>query len=140
MSRVVTLSRGGKLLVAPTVAAAAAAMASGLAVTVGVAWRTVRYLKGVSESSNRAMRAPIWLVEAAKMIGTAPFMKVAAGPAWTASATLLVVFQAEATAAVTAAGLQEPLLRVLMVNLLANGLGEKLRSRLDSAAELTLTP
>ena len=74
------------------------------------------------------------------MIGTAPFMKVAAGPAWTASATLLVVFQAEATAAVTAAGLQEPLLRVLMVNLLANGLGEKLRSRLDSAAELTLTP
>ena len=42
MSTVVTLSRGGQLLVAPTAAAAAAAMATGLAVTAGVAWRTVR--------------------------------------------------------------------------------------------------
>ena len=74
------------------------------------------------------MRAPIWLVEAAEMIGTAPVMKAAAGPAQTPSATLLAILQAEATAAVAAAGIQEPLLRVLIVDLLANGLGEKLHS------------
>lgn len=42
MSRVVSLSRSGQLLTAPTAAAAAAAMATGLAVTAGVAWQTVR--------------------------------------------------------------------------------------------------
>ena len=86
------------------------------------------------------MRAPMWLVEAADMIGIAPFIKAAGGPARTPSATLLAVFHVEVTAAVAAAGLQEPLLWVVMVNLLANGLGEKLYSRLDAAAEMTLTP
>ena len=87
------LSRGGQLLVAPTVAAAAAAMATGLAVTAGAAWWTVMQLAGVVESSNRAMRVPIWLVEVAEMIATTPLMKAAADPARTASATLLVVLQ-----------------------------------------------
>ena len=48
--------------------------------------------------------------------------------------------QAEATAAVGAAGFQEPLPRVLMVDFVANGLGEKLNSWLDLVAEMTLTP
>ena len=74
------------------------------------------------------------------MIGTAPLMKTAAGLARTPSATLLPVLQAGATAAVSAAGLQEPLLRVLMVDLLVDGLGEKLHPLLDSAVEMTLTP
>ena len=62
------------------------------------------------------------------MIGTTPLMKAAADPARTPSATLLAVLQAEATDAVAAAEVQEPLLRVLMVDLLANELGEKLHS------------
>ena len=97
-------------------------------------------MAGVTDSSNRAIRASIWLMEAPELIGTTPLMKVAAGPARAPTVTLLVVLQAEATAAVGAAGFQEPLPRVLMVDFVANGLREKLNSWLDLVAEMTLTP
>lgn len=74
------------------------------------------------------MWASVWLVEAAESIGTGPLVKAAVDPARTPSVALLMVLQAEATAFVAAAGLQEPLLRVLMVDLLEKPLGEKVHS------------
>lgn len=62
------------------------------------------------------------------MVGTTPLIKGAVDPAGTPSDALLAVLQAEATAVVAAAGLQQLLRRVLMVDVLWQGLGEKLHS------------
>lgn len=105
--------------------------------TAGVARQTAMLLEGATESSNRAVRAPIWLVEAAEVIGTDPLVKAAVGPARTPSVALLAVLQVRSTAAMAAAALQELLLRVLMVDLLEKRLGEN--TYVDVAAEMTLT-
>lgn len=45
------------------------------------------------------MRAPMWLVDAAEMMGTPPLMKAAVDPVRTPSVALLAVLQAEETVA-----------------------------------------
>ena len=54
------------------------------------------------------MRAPRLLVEAAEMIGTAPLIDAAVGPARPPSVALSALSQAEATVAVAAAGYKNP--------------------------------